>query len=39
MYGNRMKSPYGYPGIISIDPQLHTLGSFWVEILKVFAPK
>lgn len=36
MYGQRMKTPYGYPGIINVDAQLNTLGSFWIEILKHF---
>ncbi len=36
MYGNRMKSPYGYPGIVNVNPAFHNLGSFWVEILKTF---
>jgi hypothetical protein len=30
IYGSRMKSPYGYPAVINVDPSLHTLGSFWV---------
>ncbi len=33
-----MKSPYGYPAIVNVNPKLQTLGSFWVEILKVFCP-
>ena len=36
MYGNSIKSPYGYPAILNINPKLHSVGSFLCEILKEF---
>jgi hypothetical protein len=36
MMGNRMKSPYGVPSILTVRDQEKTLGTFWLQIIKYF---
>jgi hypothetical protein len=32
--GNRMKSPYGMPSILTVRDQEQTLGTFWLQIIR-----
>ena len=34
--GNKMKSPYGVPLILSLCDQEKTLGTFWLQIIKSY---
>lgn len=34
--GNKMKSPYGVPVILTVQDQEKTLGTFWLQIIKHF---
>lgn len=34
--GNKMKSPYGVPLILSLCDQEKTLGTFWLQIIKAY---
>lgn len=36
LMGNRMKSPYGVPSILSVRDQEKTLGTLWLQIIKHF---
>lgn len=34
--GNRMKSPYGIPSILTLCDQEKTLGTLWLQIIRHF---